>query len=254
MIGAISHPDQASSFFGGLRRAEFPSTMYPHPTPPINLSKYTLKTWEKKFSCEASEVLEPPYDEEGQLTLRAFLRIFERRSKLYREDKSEIDTFMLKFTQMLFDGVTVERTWAINGNNENNRTDSAPSKALMKLWHLPEDSWEDAQLHFTSRVRSSKTATKTSPDFQFPFQNVEVEAESFRLNCIVSISKKMPGTLLLSSKQKLSEEQAKKRQKRFVCFEMRDGTKVFFYARTGKDASLLSCGLKLLIERVQINL
>ena len=225
--------------------------MYPHPTPPINLSKYTTGDWEQKLSCEASESLEPPFDEEGELTLRAFLRLVERGSKTYREDKSEIDTFMLKFNRMLFDGVTVERTCVID---ESSSEDEFPYKALMKLWHLPEDSWEDASLQLTRRIKSPSEVSRFPADFQYPLRYTGDEENSFKVTGIVSISTEMPENIILASQKKMSDEETKKRRKRFVSFEMRNGTKVMFFARTGKDASLLSCGLKLLIERVQINL
>ena len=227
--------------------------MYPHPTPPMNLSKFTSNIWEQQSSCEASEVLEPPFDEEGQITLRVFLRLLERGSKLHLEEKTEMDIFMLKFNRMLFDGVTVERTWIISENDDNAPTDRLSSKALMKLWHQPEDSWDCAVLKFTSRSKSP-AQSQASTDFQHPLQASEELSESFLVNNIVTVTKKMPPENELSSNVKVSNEERKKRQKRFVSFRMNDGTKVMFYARTGKDASLLSCGLKLLIERVQINL
>ena len=222
--------------------------MYPHPTPPINLSRYTLNTWEKKSSCEPSEILEHPFDEEGKITLRDFLGIIEKGSKQYREDKSEIDTFMMNFNQMLFDGVTVERLWT-NTKGSSRARSQVPTKALMKLSHLPGHSWEHATLQIIPRARSKDYENKS--DYQYPLQNLPFTAEEFNLNRIVSISKIIPKNALLPSKQKISHDEVKKRQKRFVSFEMSNGTIVMFYARTGKDASLLSCGLKLLMELVQ---
>ncbi len=228
--------------------------MYPHPTPPINLSRFTYSNWDRKSSALASESLEPPFDEEGMITLRNFLRIIERGSKAHREDKSELDRFMLDFNRMLYDGVTVERTW-ISESESDFSEDRFPSKVLMKLCHLPENSWELATLQFTSRGSTSNNEDfKLSADFQYPLRNIEVGAEIFKLNDISSISNEMPAKIMTLSKKKLSNDEFKKLQKRCVSFETVDETKVAFLARTGKDASLLSCGLKLLIERVQINL
>ncbi len=224
--------------------------MYPHPTPPINLSRYTLNTWSQNTSCEPSEILEQPFDEEGQITLRSFLRLIERGTKLYHEDKCEIDTFMLKFNRMLFDGVTVERTWEVTKDSP----DKVPSKALIKLWHLPSDSWEEASLQLVLRGKTSEQERNSTPDFRQPLQHAEKFAEVFKLNDIKSISTKLPKNEVLLARKKMSEEEFKRRHKRFVSFEMNDGTNVLFYARTGKDASLLSCGLKLLLEKVQIHL
>ncbi len=252
-LGKISHPEQAASFYGALKRLEFPSTMYPHPTPPMNLSKFTHNVWNQQSSCEASEVLEPPFDEEGQLSLRTFLRIVDRGSKINKEDKTEIDTFMLKFNRMLFDGVTVEHILILKSNSDDDTSQKIPSKALMKLWHLPQDSWENAELQFTSRLKSSKNK-KILSDFERPFRKVEELSECFNLSDIISISKTMPENGDFPQDLRFSGEDSRKRQKKYVSFQTRDGTKVMFFARTGKDASLISCGLKLLTERVQINI
>ena len=254
-LGKVTQPDQATSFFGALRRLEFPSTMYPHPTPPINLSRYTLKKWENDASCDPSELLEQPFDDEGFLNLRSFLRLIERGTKSYNEDKCEIDTFLLKFNRMLFDGVTVERTWLVNDIKESNdASDKLPTKALIKLWHLPADSWEEASLQFSLRGKQLEQEQINVPDFRRPLENIDSYADEFKLNDIRSISTILPKNEVLLTRKKMSEDEVKKRHKRFVSFEMKDGTQVMFYARTGKDAALLSCGLKLLLEKVQIHL
>ena len=124
----------------------------------------------------------------------------------------------------------------------------------MKLWHLSKDSWDNATFQFTTRGNSRfNDEYRNLADFRYPLQNSEIIAESFKVNNIISISKTIPGSMPLSEPQ-VSETEKKKRKKRFVLLEMNDGTQIMFYARTGKDASLLSCGLKLLIERVQINI
>lgn len=193
-------------------------------------------------------MLEHPFDEEGKITLRSYLRLLERGSKSYIDDKIEMDSFMLNFNRMLFDGVTVERI-TIKENNI-----IVLKKSLMKLWHLSKDSWDNATFQFTTRGNSRfNDEYRNLADFRYPLQNSEIIAESFKVNNIISISKTIPGSMPLSEPQ-VSETEKKKRKKRFVLLEMNDGTQIMFYARTGKDASLLSCGLKLLIERVQINI
>jgi len=240
--GAISQPDQAASLFGALRRLEFPSTMYPHPTPPINLTKYTSNDWEKQSSCQPSESLEHPFDEEEMLTLRNLLRVIESNTDQYREDKTEIDMFMLKFCQMLFDGVTVERMW---------EDDSNTTKYLLKLFHLQSDSWDCATLQLISRSESLENDLQSSIDFRHPFLNTELSVESFKLHSISRISQNKETS---TNPSNIMHENNQKKKKRYVSLEMSEGTKIMLLARTGKDAALLSCGLKLLVEHVQINL
>lgn len=250
--GKIPHPNQAKSFTGALRRLEFPSTMYPHPTPPINLSRFTLNLWERKSSVMSSEILESPFDEKGIISLRAFIRLIERSTKSHIDDKIEMDSFMLNFNRMMFDGVTAERTWVRKKGSKNTLKNHIPSKALLKLWHLADNSWDNATLRFTSRGTSfDHHKSKAWIDFRQPMQKENNSIDCFKVIDIVAISTKMPENIMSSAK--ISKDEMRKRQKRFVLFEMKDGTKVMFFARTGKDASLLSCGLKLLVERLQKN-
>ncbi len=249
--GKVPNPDEAMAFYGALRRLELPSTMYPHPTPPPNLAKFNLNDWKIRDSCKASSELEHPFDEESITTLRDLLKAFKDGHQLFTEEVNEFEVFMQKFKQMLFDGVTIDRAWPYkdeDGGNldESSRRTSGTLKVTLKLNQVQKGHEMEEHLNFISR--SNGNGKDDIIDFTNPsgMSRINCVSESINMRNITKISQNMPRSFLSN---RTSAQEARKIRKRFVSVKTESGKKVLFLARTGKDASLLSCGIKLLVER-----
>jgi len=249
--GKIQNPTESMVLLGALRRLEFSSTMYPHPTPPENLVKYTQNDWSSQLSCKPSCPLEPPLDESGSLTLRELIALLIRHPVRYSEESTEFEVFTQKFKQMLYDGVSIDRIWPLLKTKTKDEQMPLSSlkngqdhKGLLKLNLLHGQLLRDSSLKFLTRAptesrKISKTPQDGSIDLMDPSNTTEL-----KISDIICISQSMTKKFL-SPKPPLEKD---KKKKRYVSIEIKGGKKLMFLARTGKDASLLSCGLKLLVE------
>jgi len=255
--GKIPRPVESIGLFGALRRLEFPSTMYPHPTPPENLMRYAQNDWDLQLSCQPSSSLEPPLDESGHLTIRELLSLLTMHPVQYSDESREIEIFTQKFKQMLFDGVSIDRIWPFvsakkkddTQRNLNTMKGGQNDKVFLKLCLLHEQSLDHATLKFLTRAKfESKSSTpKISENNSKDSDSSNITELSIK--SIIRISQSMTNNFFPSIKP---PHQKDKKRKRFVSIEVDGGNKVMFLARTGKDASLLSCGLKLLVERLSL--
>lgn len=244
--GKIQSPSEAIAFNGALRRLELPSTMYPHPAPPKNLTKFNGNNWAIDTSCKCAETLEPPFDESKQLvTLRELIDTFENGESVYDEEWSEFDVFAQKFQQMLYDGVTIDRVWPKDDGIADNLS---TTKVTLKLDYKTTSKGKVESLHFVTRSKTKITGSKCNFSSPTDLPKNKCLSETLNLAEIVKISQTIPKNF---AQEKISTgADKKKRQKRFVLLETVDGKTVPFLARTGKDASLLACGLKLMAERI----
>jgi len=245
--GKIPQPAESTGLFGALRRLEFPSTMYPHPTPPENLVKYTKNDWDVRESCPPSDPLEPPLEESGSLTLRELLCMIIRNPLIYGEENREFEIFTLKFKQMLFDGVSINRIVDVKKKSELMRlgtSSHADEKGLLKLYLLHGQPIWNATLQFITRTGTAPSGRSVTSGATSLNTN---NATELNLGSIISISQSMASSVLPPGPK--SPHSKDKKRRRFVSIEINDGSRIMFLARTGKDASLLSCGLKLLVER-----
>ena len=243
--GKLQSPLEAVVFGGALRRLELPSTMYPHPTPPKNLAKFNTNDWTVESSCKVSENLNPPFDENTIATLRQLLETFEHGESVYDEELNEFEIFAQKFTQMLYDGVTIDRAWPVE-EGKGDHDGSFITKVTLKLDSKCTESGKKDFLLFVAKSRVADVGSNC--DFSCPVDLPKNKclSESFDLHHIVKITQTEPQNFL---EDETSLQKARKRRKRFVSLKTKDGKHVPFLARTGKDASLLACGLKLLAER-----
>ena len=249
--GTLPTPSEAASFGGALRRLEMPSTMYPHPTPPNNLVKFNDNDWTCYNSCKASGTLEAPFDETSIGTLKDLLQSLENGESIYTDELNEFEVFTQKFHQMLYDGVTIDRAWAANDKEEGSSNNSRISKVTLKLDSTISHSGRKQTLLFVDRSNANMTGDGIHTcDFSKPTKSSKSKfvADSLRLLNIVEISQNMPKSFI---KPHTSNQEIKKQRRRFVSLTTKDGKKALFLARTGKDASLLACGLKLIAERCQ---
>ena len=153
---------------------------------------------------------------------------------------------------MLFDGVKVDYRWKaieVSEDSEGNEEEKDEVKkdgpkyhsatVVLRLALAPGDSLSNAILKFVTRSR----VTSMDRDVENRFHS----SLELRMKSIVSISQSVTNK---SFRHLMSAQDKNERRKRFVCLEIDDGEKIVFLARTGKDASLLSCGLKLVTEKI----
>lgn len=247
LSGYVKYPVEAIVFSGALRRLELPSTMYPHPTPPNNLAKFSNSDWTIEKSCTVNDSLESPFDENAITTLRDLLRTFQQGETLHLEESNEFEIFTQKFRQMLFDGVTIDRAWPVE-DCKDSQDNSFITKVTMKLESMLTDTGREDILLFLAKSKTSIPSADC--DFSSPgsFPKKKCLSQSLELRNIVSISQTMPKNFI---QKQTSLQEGRKQRKRFVLLKSKDGKGVPFLARTAKDASLLACGLKLLAERVR---
>ena len=242
--GKVTSPPESVNLGGALRRLELPSTMYPHPTPPNNLLKFNLNDWTIDDSCKVSKSLEAPFDENTISTLKELLQTFEHGESIYEEELNEFNMFAQKFKQMLCDGVTIDRVLPNDTGKQDG--DISFSKVSLKMDSKSTTSGREETLLFLEKSGGSRVMS----DFKRPMElpNAKTLSETLNFSNIVKISQNMPRSLV---KPQTSAQEIKKRRKRYVSMRTKHGKRFMFLARTGKDASLLACGLKLLVERSQ---
>lgn len=248
LSGKVPIPNEAIGFYGALRRLEFPSTMYPHPTPPTNLLRFNSNSWKRENSCKAIEPLEAPCDDPNISTLRDLLSVFASDQKIYSEEIREYGIFMNKFKQMLFDGVTIEKFWIDKDDGKRHQTHTV--KVTLKLRRV-QDPAEKVKEELIVIVKSDDgDVNQPFIDFKRPLLDDITRhctiTEILPVDSITHISQRP-----VKGKSESSTNEDKKRRKRFVSLETEDEKKVTFLARTGKDATLLACGIKLMVERSQ---
>ena len=153
---------------------------------------------------------------------------------------------------MLYDGVSIDRIWPLLKTKTKDEQMPLSSlkngqdhKGLLKLNLLHGQLLRDSSLKFLTRAptesrKISKTSQDSSVDLMDPSNTTEL-----KISDIICISQSMTKKFLHSPKPPLEKD---KKKKRYVSIEIKDGKTLMFLARTGKDASLLSCGLKLLVE------
>jgi hypothetical protein len=193
-----------------------------------------------------SGILDPPFDENTITTLRQLLDTFDNGESVYDEDLNEFEVFAQKFKQMLYDGVTIDRAWPLE-EGKDDHDGSFMTKVTLKLHSRCTQSGREDFLQFVAKSRVAAIGSKC--DFSCPSELPKNKclSESLDLSNIVKVTQNEPKF----AQSNTSLQKGRKRRKRFVSLKTKDGKRVPFLARTGKDASLLACGLKLLVERIQ---
>eukprot|EP00979_Chaetoceros_neogracilis_P015051 scaffold5256_cov133-Chaetoceros_neogracile.AAC.1 len=147
---------------------------------------------------------------------------------------------------MLYDGVTIDRAWPLE-EGKDDPDGSFMTKVTLKLHSRCTQSGREDFLLFVAKSRVAAIGSKC--DFSCPSELPKNKclSESLDLCNIVKVTQNEPKF----AQSNTSLQKGRKRRKRFVSLKTKDGKRVPFLARTGKDASLLACGLKLLVERIQ---
>lgn len=142
------------------------------------------------------------------------------------EDKREISTFARKFKYYLMDGVPVHRV--LSSNNSGLTEEKVLRLTILDPYYLFSSS-----LELTRKRRPGVSNVGIPSNFSTTFEN------------ITKLSRTPPASL-----SNLDEEE----KKRFFSIEtdLSPGP-VMMLAKSKKDATILLCGLKLLLEREKLN-
>jgi hypothetical protein len=210
-----------SSLHGALKRIEHSSTMYPHPPVPKNLLKFASCDWDLIKSCSATFDLEYPCNYRKGTTLRRYLDALRKNDVEMVEEAREIDIFHQKFKMFLIDGLSVDYLQF---------SEAMPYlvKGTLSLSILPGEKMDYGNLQFTVKNKSGT--------------NLSIGSMSTVIELDLS--------LMNSIHQKSLLELDRKTKKRLISIETHDKKKLIFLARTLKDAELLMCGFKLVIEKI----
>jgi len=198
--------------------------MYPHPTIPRNLALYALNDWTLSQSSLPSGHLESPFDFMETLSLRKLLDVMPKYYEEAKEDIREFQLFMQKFKLFLIDGVPVDYQSSTRAQGQD--------RAILSLRNPPGE-----QLYTATLVIQTQEVNYDEGQYY------EVD-----LRRIVRVTKSLADSL--QEEKSLHHLMTKKEKKRFILIDTYDRKQLQFFAKTTKDANLILCGLKLLIERL----
>lgn len=217
-----SNAGYVSNLHGALKRIEYPSTMYPHPTVPRNLLKFTSSNWDITKSCSTTSDLEYPLKIEKGTTLRRYLVALRMNDVHMVEEAREIDIFYQKFKLFLIDGFSVDYI---------QQSDILPSKikGTLLLNILPGEKIDCGSIQLVIKDRS--------------VMNLPIGSTTTLMDLDLSLINR------IHQKTNLLELDSKTK-KRLISIETHDKKRLTFLARTLKDAELLLCGFKLVLEKI----
>jgi len=215
LTGTISPPEQSVDFYGALQSLELPYSMHSHPVIPEMLQRYSDSDWVEFLPDHESTA-------ESSCGMRTKLQMISQRNSSM-EDKREIDIFARKFKYYLMDGVPVHRVLSLKNSG-------LTEEKVLRLTIKDPESLFSSLLELTRKRRPGVSNVGIPSNFSTTFEN------------ITKLSRSPPAALA----NNLDEEE----KKRFFSFEtdLSPGP-VMMLAKSKKDAMILLCGLKLLLER-----
>eukprot|EP00584_Thalassiosira_punctigera_P012573 CAMPEP_0172568186 /NCGR_PEP_ID=MMETSP1067-20121228/118947_1 /TAXON_ID=265564 ORGANISM="Thalassiosira punctigera, Strain Tpunct2005C2" /NCGR_SAMPLE_ID=MMETSP1067 /ASSEMBLY_ACC=CAM_ASM_000444 /LENGTH=1184 /DNA_ID=CAMNT_0013359729 /DNA_START=216 /DNA_END=3770 /DNA_ORIENTATION=+ len=215
LIGTISPPEQSVDFYGALQSLELPYSMHSHPVIPEMLQRYSESDWCEFLPDQSSTT--------SSCGMRAKLQQISNGNS--PEDRREIDIFARKFKYYLMDGVPVHRV--LSNNNS-----GATEEKVIRLTIKDPLSLFSSSLDLMRKRRPGVSNVGIPSNFSTTFEN------------ITKLSRTPPVAIL--GNYNLDQEE----KKRFFSIEtdLSPGP-VMMLAKSKKDAMILLCGLKLLLER-----
>ncbi|KAL3807661.1 hypothetical protein ACHAXA_007951 [Cyclostephanos tholiformis] len=213
LTGAVSPPEQSVDFYGALQSLELPYSMHSHPVLPDVLQRYSDNDW-VEFLPDLGSI-------GSSCGMRSKLAMVSKRDSS-AEVQREIDIFARKFKYYLMDGVPVMRVLSTKSN-------SSMEEKVLRLTVKDPRSIFSSSLELLRRRKPGVSNVGIPNNFSTTFE------------AITKLSRTPPKAL-----SGLDEEE----KKRFFSFEtdLSPGP-IMMLAKSKKDAMLLLCGLKLLLER-----
>lgn len=271
LTGKVSTPPEAEELYAALHSVEFTHEMSCLPRPPQVLRKDSAHGWYFNESTLVNQVEKPPPPSSK--------KIFKFLSSLNKEEAEECETFETQFKNFLYGGVSVQRL-VPDSEGRSGRT----GKERRTLWlMLPETG--SLRLGFVSKLSdgegllsnesSTQRAQRDDPSRGSGIDGDvgTVGSEEVTLDSAVrikdvssTIGHIRTGNVQLSHKHSLaltdvitlSQEplvpvrfkgEDKMEHLRVISIQDVSGTALIFLANNFREAELLVCGLKLLLER-----
>jgi len=215
LTGTISPPEQSVDFYGALQSLELPYSMHSHPVIPEMLSQYSDSDWVELQSA----------NDQTNCGMRNKLQQLMNTSS---DDCKEIDIFARKFKYYLMDGVPVHRVLSPSSNN----SAAVAEEKVLRLTINNPDSLFSSSLALTRKRRPGVSNVGIPSNFSTTFE------------AVTKLSRTPPSGAAATAN--LDEDE----KKRFFSIEtdLSPGP-VLMLAKSKKDAMILMCGLKLLLER-----
>ena len=204
--------------------------MNPHPLPPDSLRRYATSDWRIDCSCLPSPLNIPVPPLRTPVTLRDFLFAIWSDPLIPEEYRVDLEIFGEKFKRFLRDGVPVKCVQPLTEKSNN-------------LSHT------EAKVMYLSVVHSETRICFTKPEDWISMNgngrgnvfNRNLSDEIIFLGDVVRVSRIPPKNMIIRSKD----------QNKFVLLQSDldnyEGHAMII-AKNEKDASLLNCGFKLLLD------
>lgn len=218
--GTMSPPEQSIDFYGALQSLELPYSMHAHPVIPELIQAYCTSDW-SAFIPSSSRNKSSNGSVNSAASgggMKTILKLVANGDSV--DDKREIDVFARRFQYYLMDGVPVQ---VVLPNNSTTREEK-----ILRLTVKDSSSFSEALLELSRKRRPG-------------IINVGMQGNYVAaMETITKLSRTPSGALGLDEEEK----------KRFFSFETDlSGGPIMMLAKSKKDAMLLLCGLKLLLER-----
>ncbi len=210
--GNISPPEQSVDFYGALQSLECPYSMHSHPVLPDSLQSYCDTDW-VELSPHGLGTVSAPHG-----GMRTLLKLISQGGM--EEEKREIDVFARKFKYYLMDGVPVQLVLPSNPG--------CREEKVLRLTIKSSASLSESLLEISRKRRPGVLNVGMQGSFVATLDN------------ITRFSRNPPPSLELDDEEK----------KRFFSIETDlSGIPIMMLSKNRKDAMLLLCGMKLLMER-----
>eukprot|EP00956_Cyclotella_meneghiniana_P003044 scaffold3740_cov51-Cyclotella_meneghiniana.AAC.5 len=222
-LGTLSPPEQSIDFYGALQSLELPYSMHAHPVIPELIQAYCTSDWAAAMptSSRNKSSSNSVTSTSSGGGMRTILKLVAKGDSI--DDKREIDVFARRFQYYLMDGVPV---YVVQRNNP-----STKEEKILRLTNKGSNVFMESLLEISRKRRPG-------------IMNVGMQGNFVASMDTITKLSRTPSLLL-----DLDEEE----KKRFFSFETdlsRDP--IMMLAKSKKDAMLLLCGLKLLLEREKI--
>lgn len=248
LIGVVVPPPEAEDLYSALHSVEHIHEIIELPRPPEMLKRDSMNDWRFNRSIAASkgEIIDSHDRKSGNFPLYSFL------STLNQEESARFAQFETKFKKFMYCGVSVQH---LKPNSASTRTGMTrrekrtlwlmlPEVGSLRLGFVSKLKEDGADATFDDNTVASSVASSRADahDFRTEGSNVKLSKKySVSLTDITSLSQDPNETV------RLSPDDATEHL-RLLSINDVTGKSILILAKSNKEAEVLFCGLKLLLE------